>query len=103
LVHVPGKMRNLLVVEVKPRNAKAIRMADDLKKHTKFRRDLPSQRGVPGNYFAAYFWLYGLSVEEWRELRGEVIHAADGEFDPQLVSCFVHEHVGTRAVRVAWE
>jgi hypothetical protein len=97
-------MSNLLVVEVKPKNAAPTRMADDLKKLTRFRRDLPPQHDLSGNYFAAYFWLYGMSVEEWREFRVQVIRAAvdTREFDPRLVSCFVHEQVGTRAVPVAW-
>jgi len=104
LVHIPGEMSNLLVVEVKPKNAAPARMADDLKKLTTFRRDLPPQHDLSGNYFAAYFWLYGMSVEEWREFRVQVIRAAGDtrEFDPRLVSCFVHEQVGTRAVPVAW-
>ena len=105
LVHAPGHMSNLLIVEVKPKNAEAPRMAEDLKKLTKFRRDLPPQDGMPGNYAAAYFWVYGLSAAEWRELRVRVISATgnSGEFDPGLVSCFIHEQAGTRAVAVPWE
>jgi hypothetical protein len=105
LVHVPGRMSNLLVVEVKPTNAAVTRMADDLKKLTMFRRDLPQQHGAPGNYYAGYFWLYGLPVKEWGTLRDQVLRAVapPADFDPSLVSCFIHERAGTRAVKVAWE
>lgn len=105
LVHVPGQMRNLLVVEVKPQNAPPARMADDLKKLTRFRRDLYDQDGVPASYHAAYFWLYGLPLDDWPALRGRLRNAVVGsaDFDPGLVSCFVHEKAGTRAVPVSWE
>ena len=53
LVHIPGEMTNLLIVEVKPQNADETNMADDLVKLTRFRR-------APANYHAAYFWVYGL-------------------------------------------
>lgn len=105
LVHVPGQMSNLLVVEVKPKSAEPTRMADDLKKLTKFRRDLSlPENGSTGNYYAAYFWLYGLSAREWEAVRGQVLRvSARNEFDPTLVSCFVHERAGRSAVPVAWE
>lgn len=105
LVHIPGHMSNLLVIEVKPRNAAVKRIADDLKKLTMFRHDLPQQDGVPGNYYAAYLWLYGLPVEEWGTLRDQVLRAVapPGDFDPSLVSCFIHEKAGAEAVKVAWE
>jgi len=104
LVHVPGRMSNLLVVEVKPGNAETAQMRKDLKKLTRFLRDLPPQHGQPGNYFAAYFWLYGLLVKEWPTLRRKLLSAQpSGEFDPALVSCFIHESAGTRALQVSWE
>jgi hypothetical protein len=97
-------MSNLLVVEVKPRNAVVTRMADDLKKLTRFRRDLSPQNGLTGNYYAAYFWLYGLEAREWKVLRGQVLLGlARSEFDPSLVSCFLHERAGGRAIQAAWE
>jgi len=104
LVHVPGHMCNLLIVEVKPVNAAPARMADDLMKLTRFRRELYDQDGLPASYEAAYFWLYGLSLPEWPALRKRVL-AVIGEsvdFDPRLVSCFVHEQSGARALTAEW-
>jgi hypothetical protein len=103
LVHVPGQMSNLLVVEVKPTNAEVTRMVDDLKKLTRFRRDLLPQNGPGSNYYAAFFWVYGLEAREWKKLREQVLHRLAGnEFNPSLVTCFVHERASTRAVPVTW-
>jgi hypothetical protein len=97
LVHVPGQMVNLLVVEVKPSNADIGRMADDLSKLATF-------RGYPAKYFAAYFLVYGLSLGEWPSLRDQLVKATAGSvpFDPSLVSCFIHEKPGARAQVVDW-
>jgi len=104
LVHVPGQMKNLLVMEVKPGNANLAEMWNDLKKLTYFRRDLPPENGQPGNYFAAYFWLYGLLLKEWPTLRMKLLSAQPSpEFDQALVSCFIHESPATRALQVSWE
>lgn len=105
LVHVPGQMRNLLIVEVKATNAVPARMGDDLKKLTRFRRELYDQDGLPASYDAAYFWLYGLPLRDWPALRERLLATVAGsaESDPGLVSCFVHEQAGTRAVPVAWD
>lgn len=56
LVHVPGEMTNLLVVEVKPRTADVKKMAEDLQKLTSFRRDLRDEDRRPANYHAATSW-----------------------------------------------
>ncbi len=105
LVHVPGQMCNLLVVEVKPKNAAPARMGDDLRKLTRFRRNLRDRHGLPASYYAAFFWLYGLPLRDWPALRERLLDAVEGtgDFDPNLVSCFVHETAGTRAVPAAWE
>jgi hypothetical protein len=97
-------MTNLLILEVKPANADLGRMIDDLKKLTRFRRDLKDQNGQPGNYHAAYFWLYGLSVDEWTLFRGRLLRGVEGteEFDLSLVSCFIHPRAGDRALQVSW-
>lgn len=105
LVHVPGQMTNLLIVEVKPANADRAHMIDDLEKLTYFRRDLRDQDGNPANYYAAYFWLYGLSINDWPSLRKKLLAALQNsaDFDPALVSCFVHEAPGVRALRAQWD
>lgn len=104
LVHIPGLMVNLLIIEVKPQNAGVGRMADDLKKLTYFRRDLKDQFDEPANYYAAYFWVYGLAVAEWPQLRDEVVQKLAGSHavDYSLISCFVHEGPGMRAIKVGW-
>jgi hypothetical protein len=104
LVHIPGQMTNLLIVEVKPRNARLSEMGDDLKKLTRFRRELVGQHGEPGNYYAAYFWLYGLPMSEWIPFRDRLLREVESneDFDRSLVSCFIHEQPGERAVQVTW-
>lgn len=105
LVHVPGRMRNLLVVEVKPANVELARMADDLKKLTRFRRELRDEFGNPGNYHAAYFWIYGLPLANWPNLRARLLELLQGDahFDRGLVSCVIHERSGVRARPAPWE
>jgi hypothetical protein len=105
LVHVPGQMTNLLIVEVKPANADRARMVEDLKKLTHFRRDLKDQNGNPGNYYAACFWLYGLPMAEWPDLRNDLVARLHGsaEFDRNLVSCIIHEKSGVRARLRTWD
>ena len=101
LVHVPGQMRNLLVLEVKSKNADVAKMADDLIKLTRFRREL----GQQANYHAAYFWIYGASEMDWHLLRAQILNnkvANTRDIDLSLISCFVHERAGIPAVRVDW-
>ena len=88
LVHVPGQMRNLPIVEVKPANAQRREMAEDLEKLTYFRRDLKDLGGSPRNHDAAYFWLYGLPIAEWPKLRREVLDLLGNSknFDRDLIS-----------------
>lgn len=96
LVHVPGKMRNLLVLEVKSRNANVSKMAKDLVKLTRF--------GQEANYHAAYFWIYGISSQEWPRLREKIVQkvAKTGDVNLDRISCFIHERAGSRAFRVDW-
>lgn len=101
LVHVPGQMKNLLVLEVKPGNAKIAKMVKDLIKLTRFRREL----GQEANYHAAYFWIYGASEKDWHLLRAQILNnkaANTRNIDLPLISCFVHERAGIPAVRVDW-
>lgn len=104
LVHVPGSMNNLLIVEVKPKHADPGRMADDLKKLTRYRRNLKDSTGKAANYEAAYFWVYGLSSENWPKLRDEVrgIVKNPDDVDVSLIKVFVHEKAGAPAVEVSW-
>ena len=105
LVHVPGEMANLLVVEVKPCTAELKKMAEDLQKLTSLRRDLRDEGGHPASYDAAYFLVYGLDLDDWPALRLRLMAVAGGpeDFDRNLVECFVHARAGTKIVRAAWE
>lgn len=95
---------NLLIVEVKPANADKNRMVDDLKKLTYFRNGLKDKYGNPGNYYAAYFWIYGISLAEWPDLRDDLLGRLNGsnKFDQNLVSCIIHTKPGVRATPVTW-
>jgi hypothetical protein len=95
LVHVPGRMDNLLIVEVKPGNSAIARMTDDLMKLLAFRRK-------PASYVAAYFLIYGASIAHWPALRKQLLDVAGANFDPSLVTCVIHERPGTRAKAVPW-
>lgn len=103
LVHVPGRMTNLLIVEVKPFNRPWADMVIDLKKLTRFRRNLVPP-GQPGNYHAAYFWVYGLQAAEWPAFRTRLLQEVNGspDFESALVSCILHEQAGGKAVNVPW-
>lgn len=91
-------------MEVKPRNADIRRMVDDLEKLTIFRRDLIARHGWPGNYYAAYFWVYSISPEAWPQLRERLLQEVEGNqgIDYSLILCYVHERPGARAVLVDW-
>lgn len=104
LVHIPGRMANLLILEVKPANADPQRMIEDLKKLTYFRRKLTDQLHKPANYYAAYFWLYGLPVIDWPRVRQTLLAGLNNaiEFDPALVSCVLHEKPNSRAQFAKW-
>jgi len=105
LVHDPGYMRNLLVMEVKAAEGNEDDMAADLKKLTAFRRELLDGDGRPANYHAAYFWIYGISGQEWPCLRDKIVRKVvqAEEADLSLISCFVHERAGIPAVRLGWQ
>jgi hypothetical protein len=100
LVHIPGQMMNLLIVEVKPENADEKQMVEDLAKLTSFRRDL----GERHNYKAAYFWIYGRDENGWQELRRRLQEkiAARTDIDLQLIVCHLHAAPGEQAFRVKW-
>lgn len=103
LVHIPGRMNNLLIVEVKPKNAKHKKMAEDLVKLTQFRKDLKNTDNSSANYYEAYFWLYGTSIDEWPEVNSKIKKAAEGtDVDYSLIKCFIHEGAGMKARHVEW-
>ena len=106
LVHIPGRMinlANLLVMEVKPANADPDQIADDLEKLTGFRRDLKDEGGQPANYYAAYFWVYGLPLEQWHKFCPRVKAALPGkEVDLSLLRFFLHGNPKVRAFEVDW-
>jgi hypothetical protein len=97
LVHVPGQMddSNLLVMEVKPGNVPLTRMAADIAKLHDF-------RVAPAHYRAAYFLVYGFSLDDWHGFRAELAQlvSAEGGVDPAVVRCLVHAQPGSRAVFV---
>ncbi len=104
LVHIPGQMTNLLIVEVKPGNADVSRMVDDLVKLTTFRRGLELADGTPGNYDAAYFWIYGIDDNGWKTLKPALIRQSEARatVDLRLITCFLHFAAGQQARRVDW-
>ena len=100
IVHVPGENQNLLVVEVKPANASRRKIMKDLRTLTRFRRSLAPEQ----NYFAAYFWIYGVSQDEWVGLASQLRELArdDHEIALNAIVPVVHEAAALPAVRVAW-
>ena len=101
LVHDPGDVTNLVAVEVKPGNAKLRKMVKDLKTLTYFRRDL----GDGQNYFAAYFWVYGINEADWKrksfELSQQVVGQTD--VDLSLIRPVIHQAPGHAATFVTWQ
>jgi hypothetical protein len=97
LVHVPGQMTNLLVMEVKPANAGTAQLVNDLKKLTRFRR-------APANYEAAYLLIYGMTPAGWavsaKRLAPHI--AAEPEIEIGTISCLIHSAVGERVVPAPW-
>jgi len=112
LVHIPGQMTNLLVMEVKPKPRKGIKVAyyrndirevlEDLDKLTWFCREL-TQHGPDANYFAAFMWFYGLNTQEWPVLQNCLIKGINANIDTHLIRVFVHQQFGQRAVEVFWD
>ena len=99
LVHAPGQMANLLVVEVKPRNASFPKMVKDLRTLTYFRRELRDEA-----YAASYFWLYGVTRAEWPAIAAELTErvAQDDAVDLSMIRPVLHEQAGTRAAFAEW-
>ncbi len=97
LVHRPGAMDNLLIMEVKPKNGSLSGIVKDLATLTFFRRS-------PANYSAAYFWMYGASEQEWPDIRARILDAVSGRHDIDLhcIVCFLHPRSGKRAIQVSW-
>ena len=112
LVHVPGRMDNLLVMEVKRAAAEPAKIIHDLAKLTAFRRSLVDRDGNPANYQHAFLWLYGASRDAWPRLEGDIITelvraapqkaVTEDDVDLSLLRVFIHEHPGVRAVEQIW-
>lgn len=104
LVHHPGEMTNLLVMEVKPANGNKDKMQDDLKKLTAYRKNLKDKHGNPANYYAAYFLVYGLPEDDWPAFSKEIIGKIENkeEVDLSLIQCFLHSNFNCGLVEVQW-
>lgn len=113
LVHIPGQMTNLLVMEVKPkprqgfkvayRKKETIKILEDLDKLTWFRREL-TEYGSNANYFAAFMWFYGLSAQEWPILRNCLLkRIGEKNIDTALIRVFLHQQCGQRAIEAYWQ
>lgn len=97
LVHRPGLMDNLLIVEVKTASATATAIWADMLKLCRY-------RGQPINYRQAILLIYGLSESEWQSLRQKIKEEAAGsnEFDSGLFRILLHESPGRNAHYVDW-
>jgi hypothetical protein len=107
LVHVPGKMDNLLVMEVKPAYRTAKDLVKDLKKLTAFRSSLKDEHGQPANYKNAILWLYGIPENEipekrWNSLIKGIHSRCDKEVNLSLIDCYVHEFPHSTARLLNW-
>lgn len=113
LVHIPGKMTNLLVMEVKPKPRQGFDVAyyreettevlEDLDKLTWFRREL-TKYGSDANYFGAFMWFYGLNAQEWPILRNCLLERiGEKNIDTALIRVFLHQQSGQRAIEVYWQ
>ena len=106
LIHQPGKMdstSNLLVIEVKPATANEEEMRKDLRKLTALRRDLTNGHGAPANYNYGVFWIYGLPVERWPEVRSRIFHEDTLDIDTGLIRCLIHERPGKAVTEACWQ
>jgi hypothetical protein len=105
LVHVSGRMENLLVLEVKPAKATLAEIVGDLKKLTAYRCDLRDEHDNPANYDSAIFWLYGLPAARWPELCRDIAEKVRSEKDVNLtlVRAFLHEEPYKPAIEVSWQ
>lgn len=97
LVHIPGEMNNLLIVEVKSAVGPKHKIADDLMKLCRFRR-------APISYEHAIFLIYGIEIGEWPNICEEIISTNRdfSEFDPDLIHFYVHERPAASARQVRW-
>jgi hypothetical protein len=102
LVHVPGIMDNLLVMEVKPAHRTATDLVEDLKKLTAFRSSLKDEHDQSANYKNAILWLYGIPKQGWDNLKKEIHSKCSGEVNLSLINCFIHEYPGTSGKHLEW-
>lgn len=108
IVHNPGSMENLLVVEVKSaseiHSAKKFKQViKDLETLTYFRKEITDRYNKPANYEHAYFWIYGLYQKDWPGLRDKILSRVDtSSFQPSLISCYLHERPRSYPICVPW-
>lgn len=96
-IHVPGNMSdNLLVIEVKSPNPNAEQILTDLRKLTGFCRK--------ADYFAAYYLVYGRTVDEAHKLasRCRALAANDDTIDLTRLTLLTHPHALSLASIIPW-
>ncbi|MBI4184527.1 MAG: hypothetical protein HY521_11065 [Proteobacteria bacterium] len=88
LIHIPGKMENLAVIEIKPLAAQGERIEDDLKKLIAFRQQ--------ANYKAAILLAFGENEIERVVARAQALRRND----TSLVEIYHHRRAGESAEMV---
>lgn len=112
LVHVPGEMDNLLVMEVKAadrkinevHNGKNRGMIKDLEKLTAFRKSLKDEHGHKADYQKAILWLFGKRENGWGNFAKEIQNEAQTNvhIDLKQIDCYVHEGPGLPGWLLKW-
>lgn len=103
LVHVPGRMDNLLVMEVKAAAPRMSELMKDMTNLTYFRRELAKGE----NYRCAFLWLYGVSERSWPRLRDRIVSEVgrsenEGRVRLDLVVPVIHPAAREPAKMESW-
>ncbi len=100
LVHVPGRMDNLAVIEVKAANTDMAALLKDVKTLTFFRKSL----GLENNYAHAYLLIYGMTEARWRATSSTLAQRARKDaVDLAAIDPVIHPDPGERAEVMGWE
>jgi len=92
LVHVPGRMWNAVVMEVKPVTVDAMGLRKDLRTLTAF-----TQR--PANYDRAILLVYGNgALRRVKQLASTLVAERDERIDPTAVELWIHSMPSEEAV-----